>query len=73
MNKAMRAVGLGLGLVLGGCALRIRDVTLQNAQGQQVVCRGDTMVTPVQTQAAERLMRGCIQDFQRQGYERVPD
>jgi hypothetical protein len=60
-------------LLVTGCALRMRDITLQNAAGQRVVCGGDTMVTPRQIEVAAELQRGCVRDFQRQGYERVSD
>jgi hypothetical protein len=71
----MRAFRLLLtaSLLLTGCALRMRDITLQNATGKRVVCGGDTMITPRQTEVAAELQRGCVRDFQRQGYERVSD
>ncbi len=60
-------------LVLSGCALRMRDIVLRDAAGHRVVCGGDTMVTPRQTEVAAELQRGCVRDFQRQGYERVAE
>jgi hypothetical protein len=60
-------------ILVTGCSLRMRDITLQNAAGQRVVCGGDTMVTPRQIEVAAELQRGCVSDFQRQGYERVAD
>lgn len=65
-----RALGWAvLGLFLAGCAA---DVRLRHpATGQAVTCDGGYCPGVACYPAHQRQMR-CIDDFQRQGFERVP-
>jgi len=68
----MRSVFV-LALGLAGCAVTSETVYLENAQGERVQCgpyTGDIAVIGTPTPPGVRL-RDCIDDFQRQGYERV--
>ena len=55
-----------------GCA-RDPGVMMQHSQtGQRVQCGPYAAVTWAQTMAAVERERGCVADYQRQGYERSP-
>lgn len=73
MTRARGLAGLlllGAGLLLG-CGSVLPTVRLRHAQtGQIAECPGKRDLP----KALELLyQRGCIEDFQRQGYERVPE
>lgn len=72
MTSARGLAGLlVLGAGLLGCGSVLLTVRLRNAQrGQIAECPGKRDLP----KALELLyQRGCIEDFQRQGYERVPE
>lgn len=62
----MKALVVALALLLAGCA---QTITLRHpADGRRVVCGPYAGNVP-----GTMLLRGCAEDFQRQGYERVPE
>lgn len=81
METAMRLALPGLvacvtTLCLVGCAATSERVTLRNQSGQTVTCGPystyDYSYTETSSSIVEARLRGCISDYQRQGYERVP-
>jgi hypothetical protein len=67
IRRALLALSV---LLVTGCA---SDVTLRNAKtGQTATCKGGSRYGLGGHFAQQDQMR-CIDDFQRQGYERVPD
>ena len=79
----MRASAITLALVLGGCGVApiLRagpPVVLQHpATGRRVECEAPRMPTGPfgmhGTEPSARVQRECVTDYQRQGYERVPE
>ena len=63
-----------LALGLAGCASS-QTVYLQNTQGEQVQCGPYTNYGNIASasQTAQRKLRYCIEDFQSQGYVRIPN
>lgn len=55
-------------LMLTGCT---STISLRHPDGRVATCGGYFTGGPVGFQAAER-ERGCIADYQRQGFERMP-
>jgi hypothetical protein len=68
----MRRVALALGalVLLTGCTSAIR---LKHPDGRQAECGGSYAVGLAQGFTAADRDRDCVRDFQRQGYERVPN
>jgi hypothetical protein len=62
-----------LALVLAALCLTActSSIKLRHPDGRQATCGGYFTGAPIGWQAAER-ERGCIQDYQRQGFEREP-
>ena len=59
-----------LGLLITGC---VADVVLRNPRtSQTVVCKGGYCPGVACLPAQQRQMR-CVDDYQRQGFERVPE
>ena len=74
VNCSVAATIILMAIGLAGCAIS-ETVYLQNASSQTVQCGpytdyGDISSANVTTQNE---LRDCITDYQRQGYERVPD
>ena len=67
------AMGL-LALGLAGCVTS-EKVYLKNADGHTVTCGPYTAKggLPQQEMMAQPKLRDCVADYQRQGYERVPN
>jgi hypothetical protein len=65
---------LGLLLLFGGCAA---DVKLRHpGTGRTAVCEGGYPtrgIAGLTNQTAKELQIRCVDDYVRQGYERVPD
>jgi hypothetical protein len=59
-------------LLLSGCAVS-RDIILRDADGRETVCEGVTGLYGVRSHALLSVQRRCVEDFQRQGYERMPE
>jgi hypothetical protein len=58
---------------LTGCST-IPDIVLRNSAGQTARCEGSFVATGWgRSQMLSRLQRECVDDYQRQGYERVPE
>jgi hypothetical protein len=55
-----------------GCAVT-HDITLRDAQGRETTCEGVTGLYGVRSHLLVSQQRACVEDFQRQGYERVPE
>jgi uncharacterized protein YceK len=67
----MRRVALALGaaLLLTGCSSTIK---LQHPDGRRAEC-GSSYAFGYHNFAATERDRACVSDYQRQGYERVPN
>jgi hypothetical protein len=63
---SLRFIVMGLAL-LGGCA----PVYLRHPETGEIVKCGPYSEDPVRDHSARLLKRGCIEDYERQGYERV--
>jgi len=61
---------LVLALGLAGCSTS-ETVYLTNESGQRVTCGPYSSTTRTQDVLAQESLRSCVEDFQRQGYERV--
>lgn len=57
---------------LSGCTVS-RDIVLRDANGRQAVCEGVTGLYGLRSHTLLSVQRQCVEDFQRGGYERVPD
>ncbi len=61
-------------LLLAGCSVTSERVVLQNSAGDTKVCGPyevwDFSYTETSSSIADRRLRQCITDYQRQGYER---
>jgi hypothetical protein len=70
-ERATRCLIIGVSLsLLFGC---VADVKLRHPQtGKTAVCEGGYCPGVICLPAQDRQFR-CIDDYQRQGYERVPD
>jgi hypothetical protein len=75
-EKITNAMGLAIptiigvvlmGLSLGGCT----SVTLRHPETGKTVTCGPFFGDPASDHSARLLKRGCIEDYERQGYERV--
>ena len=71
MLKRIGIVLMTMGLV--GCATS-ETVHLRNADGHMVKCGPYTPsgIGPPAEMIAQAALRDCINDYQRQGYERIP-
>ena len=72
MNYALKI--LLLAIFLYGCAMS-ETVYLQNAEGELVQCGPYTNYgnIPNAVDSTRTQLRDCVGDYQRQGYERVPE
>lgn len=68
MTRALLAVSV---VLLAGCA-ESKAIVLRNPQGREVVCVGATTMYGV-SHTLLSVQRQCVEDFERQGYEQVPD
>ena len=70
-RTTMRRLALALGalVLLVGCTSVIH---MQHPDGRRATC-GDTWAYGVRAFTAGEQDRGCVGDYQRQGYERVPN
>jgi len=59
-------------LFLAGCSVS-KDIVLRDQQGRETVCEGVTGLYGVRSHTLLSVQRRCVEDFQRQGYERVPE
>jgi hypothetical protein len=59
-------------LSLSGCSTS-PDIVLGNRSGQTVRCAGYLQGFFINSAAGHRQQRECVEDYQRAGYERVPD
>jgi hypothetical protein len=71
MRKSIWAL-LALVLLGNGCAFHVPSVKLIGPTGDIVECQGFERITRGQDASATVLLRGCINDFQQQGYRRLP-
>ena len=71
MNRVSRALTGVVILLLAGCAVS-PDIVLRNQSGREVVCEHVTGIYGVRTHTLLTVQRQCVEDYQRQGYERVP-
>ena len=55
-----------------GCTVS-RDIVLRDASGRQAVCEGVTGLYGLRSHTLLSVQRRCVEDFQRAGYERVPE
>jgi hypothetical protein len=68
-----RSLALVIGAVLlGGCTVS-RDIVLRDANGRETVCEGVTGLYGLRSHTLLSVQRRCVEDFQRAGYDRVPD
>ena len=58
-------------VVIAGCAVS-PDIVLRDEDGHETVCEHVTGIYGVRTHTLLTLQRQCVEDYQRQGYERVP-
>jgi hypothetical protein len=59
-------------LILEGCSTT-PDIVLRNSAGQTARCEGFFVASGWgRSQLLSKLQRECVDDYQRQGYERVP-
>jgi uncharacterized protein YceK len=63
------ALALGAALLLTGCSSTIK---LQHPDGRRAEC-GGSYAYGIHSFASQARDRDCVQDYQRQGYERVPN
>ena len=64
---------LGVAVFLTGCSTT-PDIVLRNRAGQTARCEGTFVASGWgRSQLLSKLQRQCVEDFQRQGYERVPE
>jgi hypothetical protein len=50
------------------------DIVLRNSAGQTAQCEGFDIASGWgRSQLLSKLQRECVEDYQRQGYERVPE
>jgi hypothetical protein len=68
----MKLIALALALLSAGCTFS-KDIRLRNAEGREAVCEQVTGLGGVRTHTLLSVQRRCVEDFQRQGYERLPD
>ena len=63
-----------MAISLAGCATSSETVYLKNPSNQMVKCGPYTNYgnVPSANVTTQNQLRGCISDYQRQGYERVP-
>jgi hypothetical protein len=60
-------------ILLAGCS-STPDINLRNSAGKTVRCEGFFVASGVgRSQLLSKLQRECADDYQRQGYERVPE
>ncbi len=60
-------------LFLAGCGMT-PDIVLRNSAGQTARCEGFFVASGWgRSRLLSRLQRECVDDYQRQGYERVPE
>jgi hypothetical protein len=70
---AMRHCLLAVAAFLTGCSTT-PDIVLRNSAGQTARCEGfDVASGWGRSQLLSKLQRECVEDYQRQGYERVPE
>lgn len=63
---------LALAVFLAGCSMT-PDILLRNSAGQTARCEGYFVASGWgRSQLFRKLQRECVDDYQRQGYERVP-
>lgn len=68
----MKRAALAALVLLVGCGMRTDPVYLKHPNGTVVQCGPyDTMIAG-QAEASVIRERGCIEDYQRQGFQRVP-
>jgi hypothetical protein len=74
LTRMIRWFGLLLvtGLALAGCASTDPIYLRHQTTGRVVQCGPYPTNSPQQVSTALIRERGCMEDFQRQGYERVP-
>jgi uncharacterized protein YceK len=68
-NMRRLVLALGALVLLVGCTSMIH---MQHPDGRRATC-GDTWAYGVRAFTAGEQDRGCVADYQRQGYERVPN
>ncbi len=61
-----------LGMLLDGCTVS-RDIVLRDANGREAVCDGVTGLYGLRSHTLLSVQRRCVEDFQRAGYQRVPE
>lgn len=54
-----------------GCSVSPR-IILRDQQGREAACEGVTGLYGLRTHVLLSVQRQCVEDFQRQGYERMP-
>ncbi len=69
--RAVVAIAL-LAVLLNGCTVS-RDILLRDATGREAVCEGVTGLYGLRSHTLLSVQRGCVEDFQRAGYQRVPE
>jgi hypothetical protein len=68
----MRRLLAAMLLLLYGCSTA-PDIVLRNRNGQTARCPGYLQGFFVPFGPAQRQQRECVEDYQRAGYDRVPD
>ena len=58
-------------LLAAGCTFS-PDIVMRDKDGREAVCEHVTGIGGVRTHTLLTVQRQCVEDYQRQGYERVP-
>ena len=58
-------------VIAAGCQFS-PDIVMRDKDGREAVCEHVTGIGGVRTHTLLTVQRQCVEDFQRQGYERVP-
>ena len=72
MKRALPGLELSL-LLVAGCSTT-PDIVLRNKAGQTARCEGFFVASGWgRSQLLSKVQRECVEDYQRAGYERVPE
>jgi hypothetical protein len=66
-----KAWPLLVAVMAAGCAVS-PDIVLRDKDGHEAVCEHVTGIYGLRTHTLLTVQRQCVEDYQRQGYERVP-
>ncbi len=73
MSRTMSLLMLLFAMIIMGCT-SVAPVTLQHPTTRtKVTCAGEWYHFPLEGQLIHQRQERCISDYQRQGYERVPE